>query len=109
MSLDSLKIDLSTSLYGQFIYAKTVATRAQLVNNGFAADYMFDQLGDKNTRSGPTEYGDNFTLERRVHGRYKLLLTLSNEAQQPYGMGKVDPYKTDISGVLEALSCASGR
>ncbi len=100
MSRDSLEIEFRT-YYDGAVYVETVATRDQLINSGFAAQYMFNQLGDKNTRSGPTEYGDSFTLERRGYGRYKLLLRHRPDAQNPYGMANIDPYETDISAILK--------
>lgn len=79
------------SFDGERGYIETVGTRDQLVNSGFAADYMFEQLGEKNKRSGPTEFGDRFDLMRRAYNSYDLRFILGNEARVPYGMGHIDP------------------
>ena len=41
---------------------EAVGTRNELISSKLCAAYMFDQLGEKNARSGPTEYGDRFAL-----------------------------------------------
>ena len=86
----------------------TTGTRDELINSKLCADYMFDQLGEKNARSGPTEYGDRFTLQRRSNQRYQITLWLRPKARKPHGMASVDIYQTDISALLKQISgCAS--
>ena len=79
-------------------------TRAELIESGLAAEYMFDMLGDKNTKGARTEYGDIYSIGRCWHGRYSLKLELLPEPKNPHGMGYIDPYDTDISGILERIS-----
>ena len=81
-----------------------MGTRAELIRCGVAHDYMFEQLGKHGQRSGPTEYGDNFRLQRLTKDSFKLTVYLSNTARNPYGMSKVDPYETDISDILERIA-----
>ena len=103
MNCVSLDIKFSQSLYGDAVYVDTVGTRDELIESNLAADYMFDQLGDGNTRKGSTEYGDRFNLERRANGLFNLSLSLRTEAKHPYGMGKIDPYETDITDILNQI------
>ena len=80
-------------------------TRDGLLDSDAAAGYMFDQLGDnKKSRTGPTDCGDKFYLERNNNGRFRLLIWTFDCPQQPFGLSKVDPYKTDISKILERIS-----
>ena len=78
--------------------------RNELIRNGWAADYMFEQMGEKNTRTGPTEHGDQFHLARKSGGRFAFNLWLFNEAKNSFAMRAVDPYDTDISDILERIS-----
>lgn len=86
------------------VWAK--GTRAELIESGLAADYMFEMLGDKNTKGARTEYGDMYSLARRKGNRFQLLLELLPEPKNPRGMGHIDPYDTDISDILSRLGGA---
>lgn len=77
-----------------------VGTRAELIACGVADDYMFEQLGEQGQRSGPTEYGDKFRLQRLGKDRFELRVYLNEVAENPYGMSKIDPYDTDISDIM---------
>ncbi len=81
--------------------------RNGLIRNGLAADYMFEQMGEQNSRVGPTEYGDQFNLVRKSGDRFVLKLRLYREAKNTFVMRSVDPYQTDISDIL-ALVRAGG-
>ena len=81
------------------------ATRERLIDAGFAAPYMFEQMGDRKTRHGTTEYGDVFNLQRRATG-FSLELLLYDEPRKPHGSGKRSPENTDISGILELIGGA---
>ena len=103
---NSLRIKVRAYDWGTM--AEAIGTREELINSGLCADYMFDQLGDKNARSGPTEYGDRFRLTRRANQRYKITLCLSPKTKKPHGMASVDISKIDISGILKKISgCVS--
>lgn len=98
-------LDIEAEAHDWGATAEAIGTRDELISKGLCADYMFDQLGEKKKRTGPTEYGDRFTLERRANERYKIELRLGNEAKIPYGMrSTADPYQTDISDILEQIS-----
>lgn len=81
--------------------------RTGLISNGLAADYMFEQMGEQNSRVGPTEHGDKFRLVRKSCDRFVLTLYLYREAKNTFQMRAVDPYQTDISDILERLGGAS--
>ena len=83
-----------------------VGTRAELLECGVAADYMFEQLAEQGQRSGPTEYGDSFKLQRLGSGTFELNVYFHEDAKKPYGMSKIDPYDTDISDILARLGGA---
>ena len=99
---DFLDVKAEAQYWGTNVEA--TGPREELIDRGLCADYMFDQLGDKNARSGPTEYGDKFTLTRRANQQYKIVLWLYPRARHPYGMASTDPYQTDISDILEQIS-----
>ena len=77
--------------------------RSELIRNGSAADYMFEQMGEQNSRVGGTEYGDQFDLVRKSGDRFKLKLRLFREAVNPFRLRAVDPYQTDISKILASV------
>ena len=95
-----------TGNYDRFDMVRYSGSRADLLATGAAAEYMFDQLGDNSgSRSGPTEFGDKFTLHRRKND-FDLLIWTFDRPQQPFGMAKVDPYDTDISEILAQFDVA---
>lgn len=101
-------LGIKVRAYDYATMATAVGTRNELISSKLCADYMFDQLGEKNARSGPTEYGDRFTLERRSNQQYQITLWLKPKARKPHGMASVDIYQTDISALLKQISgCAS--
>lgn len=99
---NSLRIEVRAYDWGTM--AEAIGTREELINSGLCADYMFDQLGEKNARSGPTEYGDRFKLTRRANQRYKITLCLYPKAKKPHGMASVDISKIDTSDILKKIS-----
>lgn len=79
-------------------------TRDELLESGVAECYMFDQLGSNQTRSGPTEYGDSFTLRRMANGRFNLAIHFRDTASIPYGMMSFDLDSIDIGPILRRVS-----
>lgn len=81
-----------------------VGTRAELVNSGVIGDYVFDQLGKSGVKRGCDEFGNNYRLAKKGKSRFELEFEIFSEPQKPYGMAKADPYKTDITEILERIS-----
>ena len=75
-------------------------SRDELIRNGLAAHYMFEQMGEQNSRVGPTEHGDKFKLVRKSGDRFVLQLRLFRVAENSFQMRAIDPYQTDISDIL---------
>ncbi len=81
-----------------------VGTRAELVDSGVIGDYAFDGLGKSGSRSACDEFGNKYQLKKKGKVRFELRLQICSEPEKPYGMAKADPYKTDISEILERIS-----
>ncbi len=81
-----------------------VGTRAELVDSGVIGDYAFDGLGKSGSRSACDEFGNKYELKKTGKSRFRLRLRIRSEPEKPYGMAKTDPYKTDISEILERIS-----
>ncbi len=81
-----------------------VGTRAELVDSGVIGDYAFDGLGKSGSRSACDEFGNKYQLKKKGKTRFELRLEICSEPEKPYGMAKADPYKTDISEILERIS-----
>ncbi len=99
-----MKLEIIKYRYGGPVIVKTIGTREQLIQSGLAADYMFGQLGNQNSRKGPTEYGDRFRLDRRAKSKFSFSLRLLPTAEIPIRMATADPYTTDIGHILERIS-----
>ena len=78
-------------------------TREELLECGVAMPYMFDQLGEMLERSGPTEFGDRFTLRRMAKGRYKLTIKNSEEPRTPKWKGD-RAAKLPINRILRSMA-----
>ena len=81
-----------------------VGTRAELVDSGVIGVYAFDGLGKSGVRSACDEFGNKYELKKTGKSRFRLRLRIRSEPEKPYGMAKADPYKTDISEILERIS-----
>ena len=79
-------------------------TRAELVNSGVIGGYAFDRLGKSGVRSACDEFGNKYQLRKTGKDKFRLRFHISSEPEKPYGMAKADPYKTDISEILERIS-----
>lgn len=99
---DNMLKDFTSGPYG--CHVDCIGSKDDLIACGVAGEYMFDQLGDQNSRQGSTEYGDNFHLIRRSQQRYKLTLWMEHKPRQPWGIGNIKYSDTDISDILEKIS-----
>jgi hypothetical protein len=94
------------SHFGDDISITFVGTRAELVDSGVIGDYAFDGLGKSGSRSACDEFGNKYRLQKKGKVRFELRLEIRSEPQKPYGMAKADPYKTDITDILESITAS---